>query len=469
VTNMSWGTTCPTGAPDFMERYVDWAVRNLAATLTISSGNQHPACPANFLVSSPGTAWGVITVGAQFDGDNGFWTGDGMGAFSRFLNPVGVGRGQEKPEVVAVGVDVRTTDAAGGDWLTPAPGVDGTSFSSPNVAGIVTQMLSRRPGQRIWPEANKAAIMTSAYHDIVAGIGTDGVGSVVATAADDTYRNTRFRNHATPTGGPLLPADFVSSCAPVAGAVCRRMDNAFTVAVGQRVRVAIAWDAWAVPAGATQLGADIDLYVIRPDNVTVQASSITIVNAYEMVDFVAPVAGAYDIVVQRFSSVAGWPGTFLGAAWSFATTTGTTPTLPNFCTGNATPVAPGAGIGAFLRSVSTVNGPTWFDGYAAWGFPQAAREAIIPLVLTMVRDVTITDTAANMDIHVITIPSCAADPIVPGIVAQGVGGPLPGLFINNLAPGTYYIVVDGRTDAVTGLPLTGAIGSDSVTVTISGP
>jgi hypothetical protein len=69
----------------------------------------------------------------------------------------------EKPEVVAVGQDRRSTSDTG----IPAAGVNGTSFSAPTLAGQVTQMLARRPLQTSWPETNKAAVLASAYHDIV--------------------------------------------------------------------------------------------------------------------------------------------------------------------------------------------------------------------------------------------------------------------------------------------------------------
>jgi hypothetical protein len=211
VVNLSWGETCPDGNQNFSSRYADWATANLFITQTISSGNDHPACPGNLTVSPPGSAWTPITVGAHGDLNNGFWTGDFMSGFSRYVDP---NSGATKPEVVSVGEDVRTTDAQGGDWLTGGE-IDGTSFASPSVAGIVLQMLSRQPGQRFWPETNKAAIITAALHDIEPGTTRDGNGGVVATAADDTYRAGRFRNDANAAGLPLLPADFSASCAPI--------------------------------------------------------------------------------------------------------------------------------------------------------------------------------------------------------------------------------------------------------------
>ena len=449
VTNMSWGTTCGAGAQEFMGRYIDWAVKNLWHTFTIAAGNQIGGCPTDRFVSSPGIAWSVITVGSQYDLNGGFWSGDGMSGFSQYVDPPS---GQQKPEVVAVGENVRTTDHLGGDHLTPA-GVSGTSFSSPSVAGVVTQMLNRKPGQRIWPEANKAAILASAWHDIEPGTTRDGVGSVVATVADDTYKNTRFANDSA-AGFPLTPANFVSSCAPVGGANCRRFDNKFTATAGNQVRVAIAWDSWSTGgAGPDVLGADIDLYVIAPNNVTVVGSSISVPNAWEMVQFVAPATGTYDIVVKLFSSAGGWPGTFLGAAWSFNNAT----TMPNFCAGETLRTV--SVSGTQTAAVNTANGGTYFDGYTGWVFDQSGREGLIKLTLTTMKDITLSDTNAGLDLHLVQLTGagCSADPVTYTALGHTINGPI---FFDNRPAGTYYIIVDG---------FNGAVGSTTVTITAAGP
>ena len=148
--NMSWGTICFSGQT-FSSRYVDWAIRNLFATTVISSGNTHPACsgnPEDLRVSSPGHAWGAITVGAHTDGNTGFHDDDVMAGFPRWQTPNFAGAPTLKPEVVAVGVGVTTTDAAGGDHLTPS-GVNGTSFSAPQVSGAVALIL-RRSSPEAW-------------------------------------------------------------------------------------------------------------------------------------------------------------------------------------------------------------------------------------------------------------------------------------------------------------------------------
>ncbi len=459
--NMSWGSICGLGQQSFNSRYADWATKVLAATLVISSGNTTGVCgafPNDFYVSTPGLAWSVITVGSQFDLNNGWWSGDGLSAFSRYVNPVGSPSGgtggQEKPEVVAVGQDVRTTDAAGGDHLTPA-GVNGTSFSAPQVAGQVVQMLSRKPGQSGWPETNKAAVLASAYHDIVAGTDRDGVGSVVMNNSDATYLLNRFINASASC------ASFSSCAAPF----YRFHDNLINIPasqVGKPVRVAVAWDSVSNGSTSDVLGGDIDMCIRAPDNVTIVGCSSSFANAWEMVQFNPTVAGLYDVRLQLFncpnypgatvsercsagSLSPSWPGTFYGIAWSFKD-------VPNICTGIPSQTT----STSFSYVANTANGPTFFDSYAGWATNQSGREHVFLLNLTTTKDLKVTDNNGNLDIHILQIPACTADPIVPTVVAQGTNS----AFKDNAPAGRYYIVLDG---------LNGAVGSATVTVSLTGP
>ena len=130
--------------PGLLEPLADWAVRNLWATLVVSAGDAGYAAlcggsTEDQKVSAPGLAWSVITVGSVDDGDGGFWSGDAMTA-SRVDSTPTSPTGMEKPEVVAVGEDVLTTDDAGGGWITPWPRLT-TPAQRAQVSGQVALML----------------------------------------------------------------------------------------------------------------------------------------------------------------------------------------------------------------------------------------------------------------------------------------------------------------------------------------
>jgi hypothetical protein len=154
------------------------------------------------------------------------------------------------------------------------------------------------------------------------------------------------------------------------------------------------------------------------------------------------------VTVNRFSSETNWPGTFLGVAWGIASTS-------NFCTFATALSIPGTG-GSQTVTASTVNGSTFFDTYPGVVWSESGRERVYKLTLTTTRKITVTDTNGSLDIGVIQIPSCTADPIVPTVKAFGMNSAV----VSSAPPGTYYIVVDGYS---------GLVGSTTLTVNVTAP
>jgi hypothetical protein len=426
--NMSWGTFCG-GFQTFFSRYVDWAIRNLFATVVAAAGN-HPTPCGNVTddeqVQAPGLAYSAITVGNHTDNGNGFWAGDAMNAGSDWRDPDFASI--VKPEVAAVGTNITATDNQGGDWL--GTNWEGTSMAAPQVAGQVALAFVRAPHQRQWPETNKAAVLASAYHDIEAGRERDGVGSVAINVTDDIFRNFQYVNDCNVSCLALQPSDFPRT-------------YSFFGTAGQVYRVAIAWDSNSTGgAGTDTTGADIDLVVDRPDTTQI-ASSLSLSNTWEMVEFTADQTGTYTVEALLPSHEATWPGSFLGMAYSQRT-------LSRPCDG--TTIIPATG-GTF--PVKTNNGPTFFDTWSGWGPNNSGREAMLRITLPSTKDLQVTDTHTGMDLHVAQM-FCQADPVVPVMKGSAANN----LSIDNLPAGTYFIVVDGRNQTVS---------NTNVTVSVTGP
>jgi hypothetical protein len=299
------------------------------------------------------------------------------------------------------------------------------------VAGIVSLLLQRRPGQTSWPETTKSAIVASTWHDIEAGTDRDGQGSPIIAAADDTYRLGRFRNDSG--GATSFPRTY----------------NNFITGVTGQVKVATSWDSQSTGgAGTDVLGADLDLQVRRMSDNALMCSSASFNNAIETCTFSAVASQSYRAVILRFSSIVGWTGTFLGTAWSLRN-------VPNPCTAE-TLVSSTPGIKSFPGLV-TVHGSSYFDNYPGNTLgAQNGKERYLRLTLPTTRDLTISDTNGLLDLHVIRQGNCAAEPWTPLSVAHGANV----IRVNNAPAGTYHIVVDGRN---------GAVGVTNLTVRITGP
>jgi subtilisin family serine protease len=90
-----------------------------------------------------------------------FWTGERMAAFSSWQNPT---TGVETPQVAAPGVNISMLTCNAPSWTGYTS--SGTSFSSPIAAGVAALVVSKQPALGSWPEAVRAIVMATAWHNI---------------------------------------------------------------------------------------------------------------------------------------------------------------------------------------------------------------------------------------------------------------------------------------------------------------
>ncbi|HEU5317485.1 MAG TPA: S8 family serine peptidase, partial [Chloroflexota bacterium] len=418
VINISWGDAC--AGEDFWTRYADHVVRNLGRTLVVSAGNSS-WCQVGW----PANAWNVITVGAISDNGNAFLEGDTMAGFSSFIDPAF--SGAMKPEVVAPGVSVQSTDTTCCDWLSGGFG-SGTSFAAPQVTGQVALAIARQPGQSGWPETNKAVVLASAYQNVAAGTQQDGVGQPIVTNSDSAYRNGQFRNDCGAGCVPLQAVDFPRS-------------YVVPLTAGKRVRVGLAYDSVPTCTGSRLStgcasdvrGADIDLRILKPDG-TYLTGSFSIANTWELVEFTVPVSGNYTFRAELTGADAGWPGTFVGVAWALRN-------RPTYCT-DVSPVSPVVGTTKAFQ-VDTLRYPTFYDMYPGYGALLNGRERVFKVVVPAgtTRNIKVTDTNASMDLVIFRTSTNACDETAdtPTVLAAGFNLAQ----VKDAPEGTYYVAVDG--------------------------
>ncbi len=83
VVNFSVGKDTDRGLVA-MDRYLDYIVRNFFRTIVVAAGNEGTGTGN---VTSPGTAYNVVTTGSFYDENNFNWSDDGISNFSSFNDP----------------------------------------------------------------------------------------------------------------------------------------------------------------------------------------------------------------------------------------------------------------------------------------------------------------------------------------------------------------------------------------------
>lgn len=269
------------GAIVYLDRYFDYTIRNFGVMMFKSTGNQGNSSTP--YTTTPGNGYNSTNTGSFSDRNDFVFSNDVMASYSSYWDPV---EGHEKPELASPGDGVDTTGTS-----TYYSGFGGTSSASPLTCGVATLVATREPALRGQPEAVKAILMASAWHNIEGDdvlSEYDGAGGVSAHAADRVAANGNF--HTT----TLTASDFANAA------------NAYEVSIpaaeGNEVRVCGLWFSTANSSYTTDvLNMDLDLVILDPSG-SVVASSANGANSFEILKFTPSVTGVYTarFVSQRF-------------------------------------------------------------------------------------------------------------------------------------------------------------------------
>ncbi len=274
----------------WLDRAFDYWSRLRWLTVVKSAGNN-----ATY-ISTPGKAWNVITVGGSNMQGTVNWSDDGTANFSNYIDPTGGASGtdREKPEVVApaVGIIAENGNAAGDS---------GTSLAAPQVSGLAALLIQRNSNLSFWPEAIKAILMASAVHNIEGNRTRseyDGAGAIDAALADQAAQ-IQQSSPTVPCNSTCWWGIFTTSTSPSQGSSLNRYFNANK---GERIRVAIVWssnaDSDTNNYNFDRLDTDYDLRVYGTSGTPV-ATSLSLKNNYEIVEFVAEETTTYWIEVKK--------------------------------------------------------------------------------------------------------------------------------------------------------------------------
>lgn len=277
IINNSWSGNANSRLLNDHDRHCDYLVRHVANVITTAAGNQAGSCDTmTGYVTSPGKAYNGITVGAIGGSGTVTWDDDDMLPCSSHIDPI---TGAEKPEVVAQGGHITSTMSAT-PWLDDAG--SGTSFASPMVAGLAANIEDVFP---FWPERVKAIILATALQNVT---GNSHHSNVDGTGGIDARAGVYVASKQWGWQGSLNAADFPR-------------DELQYCEAGERVRAVVCWDS-NPDSGYTvdPLEADLDLRVYGPSG-TLVASSLSLSDPFEIVEFVAPESGDYRFEVDAAS------------------------------------------------------------------------------------------------------------------------------------------------------------------------
>ena len=298
VLNFSWGVRGRVGQLGTIDRYVDMVTQRLRRNVVVGAGNEGDSWwHHEQFVYSPATSYNSVAVGALDDRGTAWRMDDTMAGFSSWRNPKSLRGDRIKPNMVAPGVDIRTT-GLGSTWDVES----GTSYSAPMVAAGMGLALQRSFGLYFSPEALRAVMMAGATLNVegAAWSDRDGAGGLDLISTDDVAAR-QDANWGI----------YRWSCGPFE----EKILTEFSLESERLFRAAIAWSAVSSSQNATyetRPGADIDLYLTDTSG-TRLARSTTWDNTHEIIQFTSPTTRTAQLRAVRVRCTQD-PG-ILGWAW----------------------------------------------------------------------------------------------------------------------------------------------------------
>ncbi len=270
------------GSIVYLDRFFDYTLRQYAMMMFKSTGNQGNSSTP--YTTSPGNGYNSTNTGCYNDGNNSNWSGDSMASYSSYWDPA---EGHEKPEVASPGDVVATTSNTG-----TTSSFNGTSSASPLTCGVATLLATRDNTLMARPEAVKAILMASAWHNVEGNAllsEKDGAGGIHALAADSLVRDGQYE-YGTLTSGSFSGGSY---------------DVTIPAIAGDEMRICALWFSKANSAYSTDfLDMDLDATVVAPNGAVV-ATGTNAFNAFEMLSFIPSVTGNYTLRLSdiRFNGI----------------------------------------------------------------------------------------------------------------------------------------------------------------------
>lgn len=180
VVNNSWGCPKKEGClPDTLRRAVE-NLRMAGQMMVVSAGNDGPACGT--VQDPPALYDAVLSVGA-------IGRGDRVAGFSSRGPVTADGSQRLKPDLVAPGLDIRSS-VPGGYAILP-----GTSMAGPHVAGVVALLWSIEPELIGDIDRTEVILTETAQHLVVDAVCPSGGGSPTTVCACGDQSPDAIPNH----------------------------------------------------------------------------------------------------------------------------------------------------------------------------------------------------------------------------------------------------------------------------------